>query len=118
LASFTPCEWPETFANKETYLAHLKSIGQLPDGFTVGTAPLTFYPAELGEPGPSAKPAKMDIAMIALDEPTSEYAAVFTKNSFPGAPVVVGREMMRNGQKLGGVVVNNKVCMCMLCYAI
>src|SRR5688572_27736527 len=35
-------------------------------------------------------------------------AALFTRNHFPGAPVVVGRELLRAGV-LHGVVVNSRV---------
>ena len=34
-------------------------------------------------------------------------AAVFTKNNFPGAPVIVGREHVADG-KLQAIVVNSK----------
>jgi glutamate N-acetyltransferase/amino-acid N-acetyltransferase len=39
---------------------------------------------------------------------TCNAAAVFTKNQFPGAPVVVGREIIKQG-KLRAIVVNSKV---------
>jgi len=40
---------------------------------------------------------------------TRAYAAgVFTKNKFPGAPVILGREIIKNGY-LRGIIVNSKV---------
>jgi glutamate N-acetyltransferase/amino-acid N-acetyltransferase len=54
------------------------------------------------------KPAKMNLTLIVLDEPTPAFGAVFTTNAFPGAPVLVGRERLRE-PTLGAVVVNNKV---------
>lgn len=43
-----------------------------------------------------------------LDEPTAAFAAVFTTNAFPGAPVLVGPQRLGE-PTLGAVVVNNKV---------
>ncbi len=48
-----------------------------------------------------------DLSLFVCDV-TAAAAAVFTRNQFPGAPVVLGRETMRNGQ-LRGIVVNSKV---------
>ena len=41
-------------------------------------------------------------------EVDAEAAAVFTRNHFPGAPVIVGREIIKAG-RLRAVVVNSKV---------
>jgi glutamate N-acetyltransferase/amino-acid N-acetyltransferase len=68
----------------------------------VGTTRFEFTPKE------APKPSKMTLTMIALDRPTSEFAAMFTKNAFPGAPVVVGRRRLEE-PKLGAIVVNNKI---------
>ncbi|MBU4316605.1 MAG: bifunctional glutamate N-acetyltransferase/amino-acid acetyltransferase ArgJ [Proteobacteria bacterium] len=43
-----------------------------------------------------------------MSEVTAHAAAVFTLNRFPGAPVIVGREIMKKG-KLRAIVVNSKV---------
>ena len=48
-----------------------------------------------------------DLALFAADRPCTA-AAVFTRNHFPGAPVILGRERMRAG-RLQAVVVNSKV---------
>jgi len=48
-----------------------------------------------------------DLALFASEVPAAA-AAVFTQNHFPGAPVVVGRELIRAG-RLQAVVVNSKV---------
>ena len=53
------------------------------------------------------KPKAKDLAIFA-SEVDAEAAAVFTRNHFPGAPVIVGRETIQAG-KLRGVVVNSKV---------
>lgn len=39
---------------------------------------------------------------------TASAAAVFTRNRFPGAPVIVGRELIQRG-RLSAIVVNSKV---------
>ncbi|VVS91005.1 bifunctional glutamate N-acetyltransferase/amino-acid acetyltransferase ArgJ [Desulfoluna spongiiphila] len=43
-----------------------------------------------------------------LSDVTANAAGVFTRNLFPGAPVVLGREIIRHGQ-LRAVVVNSRV---------
>lgn len=50
----------------------------------------------------------MTISVIALDEPTEAFGAVFTKNAFPGAPVVIGRRRLDESH-LRAIVINNKV---------
>jgi glutamate N-acetyltransferase / amino-acid N-acetyltransferase len=53
------------------------------------------------------KPKAKDLALFA-SEVDAAAAAVFTRNHFPGAPVIVGREIMQKG-RLRAVVVNSKV---------
>jgi glutamate N-acetyltransferase / amino-acid N-acetyltransferase len=53
------------------------------------------------------KPSAKDLALFA-SEVDAAAAAVFTRNHFPGAPIILGRETMRGGV-LRGVVVNSKV---------
>lgn len=48
-----------------------------------------------------------DLSLFASEVPAAA-AALFTRNRFPGAPVVVGREIVRGGV-LSAVVVNSKV---------
>jgi len=48
-----------------------------------------------------------DLALFVSDVEASA-AAVFTRNHFPGAPVVLGRETIHDG-RLRGIVVNSKV---------
>jgi glutamate N-acetyltransferase / amino-acid N-acetyltransferase len=53
------------------------------------------------------KPKARDLALFVSDVDATA-AAVFTRNHFPGAPVILGREIIRNGE-LRAVVVNSKV---------
>jgi len=53
------------------------------------------------------KPSAKDLALFVSDVEAAA-AAVFTKNHFPGAPVILGRETIRGG-RLRVVVVNSKV---------
>src|SRR5262245_21505530 len=53
------------------------------------------------------KPTAKDLALFVSDVDAAA-AAVFTRNHFPGAPVVLGRETIRGGQ-LRAIVVNSKV---------
>ena len=59
-------------------------------------------------PKEAPKPAKMTLTLIALEQPTASFAAMFTRNAFPGAPVIVGRRRLPE-PSLGAIVVNNKV---------
>jgi glutamate N-acetyltransferase/amino-acid N-acetyltransferase len=53
------------------------------------------------------KPAAKDLALFVTDVDAAA-AAVFTRNQFPGAPVILGRETIRGG-RLRAIVVNSKV---------
>jgi glutamate N-acetyltransferase/amino-acid N-acetyltransferase len=53
------------------------------------------------------KPTAKDLALFVSDVDAAA-AALFTRNHFPGAPVMLGRETMRGGQ-LRAIVVNSKV---------
>jgi glutamate N-acetyltransferase/amino-acid N-acetyltransferase len=53
------------------------------------------------------KPAAKDLAVF-VSEVDAAAAAVFTRNHFPGAPVILGRETVRAG-RLRAIAVNSKV---------
>jgi len=91
-----------TFADRAAHRAWLESQAGLPAGFRVGTASLEFVPVEV------PKPSRLNVTLIALDRPTPAFAAKFTRNAFPGAPVIIGRRRLE-GPTLGAIVVNNKV---------
>lgn len=95
-----------TFSSRAEHRAWLASQSALPRGFRVGTARFEFTPIE------APKPAKMTLTLIALDQPLAEgagFAAMFTKNAFPGAPVIVGRNRLAGSPALGAIIVNNKI---------
>ncbi len=94
----------ETYAHEHEYLKAVKERAQLPEGFLCSGARIEFQPAEC----PSEKPRPMNLSLLLLDKPTDLFAGVFTKNSFPGAPVIIGRERLKE-QFSRGVLVNNKV---------
>jgi len=50
----------------------------------------------------------MRLNLLLLDEPTAAFAGVFTRNAFPGAPVILGRQMLSE-PLTRGVLINNKV---------
>jgi len=91
-----------TFSNRDAHRAWLLSQAKLPAGFRVGSTRFEFVPRE------APKPAKMTLTLIALDKPTEDFAAVFTRNALPGAPVLVGRRRLGEKQ-LSAVVINNKI---------
>src|SRR5215210_7666887 len=53
------------------------------------------------------KPTAKDLALFVSDV-DAVAAAVFTRNRFPGAPVILGRETIRGG-RLRAIFVNSKV---------
>ncbi len=110
--SFTPGPHPTTaltvpdaessFASRDAHRAWLAGQARLPAGFRVGRTRFDFMPRE------APKPAKMTLTLIALDRPTPDFAAVFTRNALPGAPVLVGRRRLGE-PALGAILVNNKI---------
>jgi glutamate N-acetyltransferase / amino-acid N-acetyltransferase len=90
------------FASESEHRAWLESQSSLPRGFQVGTARMDFVPEE------APKPSRMALTLIALDRPSSAFGALFTRNAFPGAPVLVGRRRLE-GPTLGAMLINNKV---------
>ena len=91
-----------TFNDRASHRAWLARQARLPAGFRVGTTRFEFMPRE------APKPAKMTLTLIALDQPTPDFAALFTRNALPGAPVIIGRQRL-NEPTLGAIIVNNKV---------
>jgi len=91
-----------TFGSRQAHRNWLETQARLPLGFRVGTSRFEFTPAEV------AKTARMTLTLLALEEPTPSFAAMFTRNAFPGAPVVVGRKRLAE-PRLGAILVNNKI---------
>jgi len=90
------------FSSRPVHRAWLATQARLPAGFQTGTTRLAFTPREV------PKPAEMTLTLVALDRPAPDFAAVFTRNAFPGAPVIVGRRRLAE-PALGAILVNNKV---------
>lgn len=91
-----------TFPDLAAHQAWLATQQRLPAGFRVGAHRFEFVPVEVH------KPARMTVNVIALDQPTASFAAMFTRNAFPGAPIIVGRQRL-NEPVLGALVINNKI---------
>ncbi|HZZ84125.1 MAG TPA: bifunctional ornithine acetyltransferase/N-acetylglutamate synthase [Anaeromyxobacteraceae bacterium] len=92
-----------TFQSAAEHRAWLATQARLPRGFRAGTAALEFAPVEV-----PTKRGRMNLTLVALDRPSAAFAAAFTRNAFPGAPVLVGRRRLAE-PRLGALVVNNKV---------
>jgi glutamate N-acetyltransferase/amino-acid N-acetyltransferase len=90
------------FSSRSVHRAWLATQAPLPAGFRVGTTRFAFTPRE------APRPAEMTLTLIALDRPSADFAAVFTRNAFPGAPVIVGRRRLAE-KTLGAILVNNKI---------
>ena len=92
-----------SFASADQHLAWLDQHAALPAGFRCGNQSFDFVAEVTG------KAASMTLNVIALDHATTSYAAMFTRNAFPGAPVIVGRQRLAAGEPLQAVVINNKI---------
>ena len=95
-------DYQQTFHSETDHADWLRTQADLPEGFQAGVSSFTFSPREMNTE------AKMNLALLQCDPPTDKFAAVFTRNAFPGAPVIIGRERLR-GKTLGAVLVNNKI---------
>mmetsp|Transcript_1789 Transcript_1789/g.3175 ORF Transcript_1789/g.3175 Transcript_1789/m.3175 type:complete len:519 (-) Transcript_1789:177-1733(-) len=94
------------FSTKEEYMEYLTERSALPQGFASGTASGKFISVE----APAMGPLPIRGTVIHLtDGPTDSWAAVFTKNKFPGSPIIVGRDRLAKGGPLHALVINNKV---------
>jgi glutamate N-acetyltransferase/amino-acid N-acetyltransferase len=94
------------FTSLAEYNNHLKDI-LLPRGITGSTTSLKFVPHELSGSG-EEKSLPMNLTLIALDEPTDRFSALYTRNAFPGHPVIIGRELLKE-KWLKGLIINNKI---------
>ena len=91
-----------SFLSRSVHRAWLATQARLPAGFRVGITRFGFTPREV------SKPAEMTLTLIALNRPSPDFAAVFTRNAFPGAPVIIGRRRLAE-PALGAILVNNKI---------
>jgi len=94
---------PAEFNSLDAYMSSLAPHAPLPPGFRVGTHSFTFTPAEL-----ATKTARMTLTLLACDKPTTSFAAMFTTNAYPGAPVLIGRSRLTQ-PAVQAVLVNNKI---------
>lgn len=92
------------YPDSSSWRRQLEDEAVLPEGFRTAVTSLEFIPAEK----PDAGRQKMNLAMIRLDEPSPSFAGVFTRNAFPGWPVVVGRKLL-DSPLMQGILVNNKI---------
>ncbi len=90
------------FSTRDEHRSWLATQAPLPDGFRAGATRFEFTPREL------PRQVAMNLVLVALDRPTDAFAARFTRNAFPGAPVILGRRRLE-APGLGALVVNNKV---------
>ncbi|MDX2019312.1 MAG: bifunctional glutamate N-acetyltransferase/amino-acid acetyltransferase ArgJ [Deltaproteobacteria bacterium] len=92
----------KTFANESEHQAFVAAQAVMPQGFRAGTTRFEFVPAEV------TKPAKMNLTLLVADEPTTNFAAVFTRNAVAGAPVLIGRQRLAQ-ERVGAIIINNKI---------
>jgi glutamate N-acetyltransferase/amino-acid N-acetyltransferase len=94
----------ESYQSQEEYYTALQKRAGLPEGFRCSTTSLHFYPLEK----PVEEPLPMNMSLILADKATASFGAVFTKNSFPGAPVIIGKKRCTR-HYIRGICVNNKI---------
>jgi glutamate N-acetyltransferase / amino-acid N-acetyltransferase len=94
----------ESYTSEPAYLEALEARSALPEGFRCATQAIRFFPRERSV----REPLPMNLSLLALDEPTADFGAVFTRNRFPGAPVLIGRDRLAQ-PRIRGVLVNNKI---------
>ena len=102
----------EEFPTEAAHRAFIARQARLPRGFSCATRTFRFNPREL-----PTMDAQMTLTCLSLDDPrgTASWAATFTKNAFPGSPVLVGRELLAarddadGGGRLRGILANNKI---------
>lgn len=92
-------------ATRDRYYKSLEAQRELPAGFSGATASLTFHSGERG----SAEGLGMRLSLIAVEGGTDAYAGVTTTNRFPGAPVLLTREILASRKRVAGVLINNKI---------
>lgn len=93
-----------SFASVTDYVAYLKTVSQLPKGFSVAATRFPFTPYEV-----AGKTLPMNLTLIALDKPTESFAVTFTANKFPGGPVLVGKDRLKQSKELQAIIINNKI---------
>ncbi len=94
----------DSISRREQYIKELEERGDLPEGFITGSVAFPFSPQEK-ESGTSFM---MNLSAIVLDRPTPVFTGFFTRNLSVGAPVIIGREIVRK-ELASGVIVNNKI---------
>ena len=94
----------ESYTSEQQYLAELESRSTLPEGFRCSTTSISFFPRERA----AASALRMNLSLILADQETPDFAAVFTRNQFPGAPVLIGRDRLER-PTIRGVLANNKI---------
>ena len=94
----------ESYSSAAEYEKDLEGRGALPRGFRTSSRRFQFHPVEL--PGDRLYP--MDLTLIELPDGTDAAAGIFTRNAFPGAPVILCRERI-GSTAIRGILVNNKV---------
>ena len=94
----------ESYSSEQDYLKDLEARSALPEGFRCAAQGIRFFPGERA----TGEPLPMNLSLILLDKETADFGAVFTRNRFPGAPVLIGRDRLAE-PAIRGVLVNNKV---------
>ncbi|MEW5816244.1 MAG: bifunctional ornithine acetyltransferase/N-acetylglutamate synthase [Spirochaetota bacterium] len=94
----------EVYTTEAEYIKAVQSRAVLPVGFRAASIPLTFSPMER----PVHNPLPMSLNVILLDNATPSFGGVFTRNSFPGAPILINKTRLSQ-RAMRGVLINNKV---------
>jgi glutamate N-acetyltransferase/amino-acid N-acetyltransferase len=94
----------ESYQSEEEYFTAVKKRSELPAGFRCSTTSFRFFPFEK----PVEEPLPMNMSLVLADEATASFGAVFTRNRFPGAPVIIGKKRCAQPY-IRGICINNKI---------
>lgn len=94
----------ESYASESEYLNALAVRAVLPEGFRCAIGEFAFHPRERE----GTQPLRMNVSLLLLDRETRDFGAVFTRNMFPGAPVLIGRNRLER-PAIRGVLANNRI---------
>ena len=91
-----------SFASKREHEAWLKANASLPEGFYAASTSFNFRPDE------TETESSMSLSLLLCSMPSTSFAGVLTQSAFPGAPVQIAKEHLKN-DKIAAIIVNTKV---------
>jgi glutamate N-acetyltransferase/amino-acid N-acetyltransferase len=92
------------YNSKEEYEEYLKDQAILPAGFRCAATSLSFFPQEKKVNAPM----QMNLSLLFSEDEIKSFGAVFTRNTFCGAPVSINKKRLSE-PFIHGILINNKI---------